>query len=90
MEFSSSKREATPTRLPTPTLHPASAISGVVRLSAPVAGFLLAYLTIPSGILSVISLLGSLLVSLWLLEDLEKDSREARVASTPMPNGLAA
>jgi len=74
-----------------PALHPARAISGVVKFSLPIAGFLLAFFTLPTGILSVVSLLGSLLASLWLLEDLEQDRREEpEPAAGPVPDGLAA
>ncbi len=75
---------------PDPGLHSANAINGVVRLSIPMAGFLLAYLTLPSGILSIVSMLGSLLVALWLLEDLAKDRQEAPADPATMPDGLAA
>ena len=59
-----------------PTLHPATGVTGIVRASVPIAGFILGWMTIPSGILSVISMLGSLLVSLWLLEELRRDAQE--------------
>jgi signal peptidase I len=75
---------------PDPSLHSANAINGVVRFSVPMAGFLLAYLTLPTGILSVVSMLGSLLVSLWLLEDLANDRQEAPADPARMPDGLTA
>jgi signal peptidase I len=73
-----------------PTLQPASIVSGVVRFHLPIAGFLLAFLGIPTGILSVISLLGSLLVSVWLLEELEADRREAPVSPELHGHGVPA
>jgi signal peptidase I len=56
-----------------PSLLPASAVTGIVRSHAPVLGYILAFLGIPSGILSVISMLGSLLACIWLLEEVEGD-----------------
>jgi len=76
-----------------PTLHPASGISGVVRVSLPLAGFLFAYLTLPTGIISVFAMLGCLLVSIWLLDDLEteqRDGSQVEDARPPVPDALTA
>lgn len=48
-------------------------IVGRVETFAPVAGYLLALLSIPSGVISAMSMLGCLLLSYWLLEDLERE-----------------
>lgn len=63
---------------PDPALQPGAAVTGVVEAHLPLAGFLLAFLAVPTGMLSAISLLGSLLLLLWLLEDLEDDERAGR------------
>ena len=64
--------DANPT--PDPQPAPASAIVGRTVLVVPMAGYLIALLGLPSGILSVLSLLGALLLLFWLLEDLEFDT----------------
>jgi signal peptidase len=56
-----------------PTLQPASVVTGVVLFHIPVAGFILAFLGIPTGFLSVVTMLGSLLSCAWLLEELDRD-----------------
>lgn len=62
-------------------LHPADRVTGRVVTVVPYAGFLFAFLTIPSGVLSIASILGSLLLSVWLLEDVSRES--ATRASRP-------
>jgi signal peptidase len=74
-----------------PNPVPASIVTGVVRSQLPVAGFLVAFLGLPTGLLSVVSMLGSVLACVWLLEELEADRR----TTTPAPmelqgHGLAA
>ena len=73
-----------------PVLVPATAVTGVVRFSVPVAGFALAFLGIPTGILSILSMLGSLLASVWLLEDLESDRRAGAATPGVVGHGLPA
>jgi len=77
---------------PDPNLRPASIVTGVVRSHLPIAGFLLAFLGIPTGILSVVSMLGSMLAAIWLLEELEADSRlrPAQRATELQGHGLPA
>jgi signal peptidase len=67
---------------PDTALQPATAVTGVVRLAVPLLGFALAFLGIPSGILSVVSMLGSLLAAVWLIEEVEADRRVARTPPT--------
>ena len=43
-----------------PTVVPATAVTGVVSLSLPVVGFILAFLAVPTGIASIICHVGSL------------------------------
>lgn len=59
---------------PDPTLVPASAIIGRVTLSIPYAGYLLALLSLPTGILFLLGLAATLLASAWLLESLELET----------------
>ena len=78
---------------PDPVLLPVSRISGIVRASLPVAGFVFAYLTLPTGMVSVVSMLVCLLLCIWLLEDWlrELDQRpNPGAAPSPVPDGLAA
>jgi signal peptidase I len=71
-------------------LVPAHEVIGRVELFAPIAGFLLALLSLPSGIVSAMSMLGSLLLTYWLLEDVERevasdDEPVLSPAPTPAP-----
>lgn len=59
---------------PDPTLVHASAVQGRVQLAIPLAGYLIALLSIPTGVLFVIGLAATLLAAVWLLESLELDS----------------
>ena len=68
-----SGRRATRTPNPDPTPVPASDIEGRVQLAIPLAGYLLALLSIPAGVLFVIGLAATLLAIAWLLESLELD-----------------
>jgi len=73
-----------------PTLQPATIVTGIVRSHLPLLGFIVAFLGVPSGILSVVSMLGSLLACVWLLEELEADSRTAPEPTDVVPHGLPA
>ena len=59
---------------PDPTLVHASAVVGRVQLAIPLAGYLIALLSIPTGVLFLIGLAATLLAAVWLLESLELDS----------------
>jgi len=59
---------------PDPTLVHASAVEGRVQLAIPFAGYLIALLSIPTGVLFLIGLAATLLAAVWLLESLELDS----------------
>jgi len=61
---------------PDPTLVHASAVVGRVQLAIPLAGYLIALLSIPTGVLFLIGLAATLLAAVWLLESLELDSLE--------------
>ena len=73
---------------PDPTLVHASAVEGRVQLAIPLAGYLIALLSIPTGVLFLIGLAATLLAAVWLLESLELDSLDASRAddvATPGP-----
>jgi signal peptidase I len=69
-----------------PTLVPSSAIVGRTELIIPLAGYLIALLSLPAGVMFIIGLAASLLAGAWLLESVESDGsrsrRAAPVAST--------
>lgn len=56
---------------PDPELVPARTLIGRVNIQFASAGYLLALLSMPSGLVSVLCALGALLVGIWLLEDAE-------------------
>ncbi len=74
---------------PDPTPVPANAVQGRLTFMLPAAGYVVALLELPSGVLCVMSLLCSLLLLLWLLEDLEprRQVRPTPVAAGPTPSG---
>jgi signal peptidase len=57
---------------PDPSLVPRDAVIGEVSLTLPLLGFLLALLGMPIGIVTLISVAGTLLTAIWLLEELEE------------------
>jgi signal peptidase len=71
---------------PDAALVPASSVIGRVSFSAPALGFVIALIGLPSGIVSIMSALASLLLAYWLLEDLEREARsEPGPGSDPHP-----
>lgn len=60
---------------PDPATVPATAIVGRTLFHVPLAGFIVAMLGIPAGMLSVLSLVGSTLLLYWLLEDPERERK---------------
>jgi signal peptidase len=56
-----------------PSITPTSQVVGRVTWSIPYAGFLLALLSIPSGVLVVLVVAAFLIVLIWLLESFEID-----------------
>lgn len=64
-----------------PAMHPATGVTGLVHGHLPFAGYLLALLAVPIGMLSAISLLGSILMLAWLLEELEEDRADEPAAA---------
>lgn len=72
---------------PDPTLVHASAVEGRVQLAIPLAGYLIALLSIPTGVLFLIGLAATLLAAVWLLESLELDSLDRRRAEDVATHG---
>jgi signal peptidase I len=54
-----------------PQLVPERAVIGRVDLQVPYAGYVLALLSIPVGLVFLLTALGGMLVGIWLLDDLE-------------------
>ena len=79
-----SGRRATPTRLPTRRSSPRRRSWAGPSSSIPFAGYLLALLSIPAGVLFLVGLAATLLASAWLLESLELD-RATKVTVTLVP-----
>jgi signal peptidase I len=72
-----------------PSLTPASAVIGRVTVTIPFAGFLVALLSIPSGVLFVIAIGAVLLLISWLLDD-PSDGDPATAPRTRVPAKRAA
>jgi signal peptidase len=68
---------------PDPTLVPATSVIGRVEMSVPFAGYLMALLSLPVGVLFVLGLAATLLAIAWLLESLESDSERVVVQLAP-------
>jgi signal peptidase I len=61
---------------PDPTLVPASAVIGRSEFNIPFVGYLIALLSVPTGVLFLIGLGATLLAAAWLLESLELERSE--------------
>lgn len=73
-----------------PVLTPATAVIGRVDWSFPLLGFLLAYLSMPSGMLFALSLGSTLIVALLVIDELELEVRaEERGADATGTRGAA-
>jgi signal peptidase len=64
---------------PDPTLVPATAILGRVSWNIPYAGYLLALLSLPVGVIFVLGLAATLLAIAWLFESVEGDTERVVV-----------
>jgi signal peptidase len=51
---------------------PASAVVGVVRVTVPLAGYLIGMMSTPAGIVSFLAFVVALLLAIWELEDAEE------------------
>lgn len=71
---------------PDPTPVHQAAIEGRVEVAIPLAGYLIALLSIPTGVLFLIGVAATLLAAVWLLESLELDQVDrVRVARPGAP-----
>jgi signal peptidase len=61
-----------------PTLVPTTAVIGRVELVVPLAGYLVAVLSLPTGVMFVLGLAATLLAIAWLLESVEPEPTEGR------------
>jgi signal peptidase I len=65
---------------------PATYVTGRVEMSLPIVGYLLFLLTLPSGVMSILSLALTLFLGAMLLEDFEIELAEERAARrSPIP-----
>ncbi len=78
---------------PDPSLIPADAVVGVVATRIAFVGYLLALLSMPSGIVTLVSAAGGLMVAQWMLEAAEHRAQERhgrrRTRRTRLPVPLA-
>ena len=61
---------------PDTPLQPASEVAGRVTYSLPYLGLLMYMLTIPTGVLSIFCLALTMLLCIWLLEEMETEDRD--------------
>lgn len=69
-------------KTPDPVLVPVSAVVGRVDFQLPLLGYLRYMLTIPIGVASILCLAFTLLLAIWLLEDIEREDEEEPEART--------
>ena len=75
---------------PDPTLVHASAVLGRVDVAVPFAGYLLALLSMPMGVLFLLGIAATMLAAIWLLELLELERLErvtVTLGASPDPAG---
>ncbi len=68
---------------PDPVLVPAASLTGRVDLVLPVLGYLLFLLTTPSGLASIVGLALTLVLAIWLVEDLERELYRRPLRAAP-------
>ena len=75
---------------PDPELVPARAVVGRVDTYLPYAGYALALLSMPSGLVFLLAALGMMLVCIWLLEEVEEGIRAGgrNGATVKGPHGI--
>jgi signal peptidase len=73
---------------PDASVVPASSVVGRVAFHVPLLGFIVALLTLSTGIISILAGLASLLLAYWVLEDIEAEAAEQPIepGSTPAPS----
>jgi signal peptidase len=75
---------------PDPAVAALSAVTGVVAFQLPMVGFLLAYLAIPLGVLSIVLMMATLLFALWLLEEFDTARERRTGTASDVLDGLPA
>jgi signal peptidase I len=70
-------------------LVPVSATVGTVRGHVPVAGFLVALLSAPTGLIAILAAAGCLLLAKWVLEESEETAGSPLVARETMGEAAA-
>jgi signal peptidase len=75
---------------PDPVATLSSQVRGRVAWDVPLLGFLLAMVTMPTGVLALLSVGGTLLVAIWLLEELQADEENDELAELARDLGPAA
>lgn len=75
---------------PDPSLVPVSAVIGKVELTIPFAGYIVALLSLPVGVVFVLGLGATLLAVAWLLESVEPARVVVRVTSRAIADPSAA
>jgi signal peptidase len=73
-----------------PTLVPVGGVVGRVEAVIPLAGYLIALMSVPTGLVFVIGLLATLLAAGWLLESLASDRRSRRRTTPAAADGKVA
>jgi signal peptidase len=68
---------------PDPTLVPASSILGREEWAIPFAGYLMALLSLPIGVVFILGLAATLVAIAWLLESLEPDTERVVIRQAP-------
>ena len=63
-----------------PVAHRADQLKGRLALALPLLGYLLAMLTMPSGIAALFSIGATLLTAVWLLDEIDSGDEEAELA----------
>lgn len=69
-------------RHPDAWLVPAAAVVGSVDGSVPVLGFLIGLLALPIGVVTLLSIAGSLVTAMWLMDELAASSGRVGEAAT--------
>jgi len=72
---------------PDPVVVPASSVSGVVTVTLPMLGFLLAYLAVPSGLASIVLMLAALMLAIWSLDEADGEADGRPAGEAPVPTG---
>jgi signal peptidase I len=73
-----------------PTVVPLTAVTGVVAFNLPMVGFLLAFLAVPTGVLSIVLTLAAIMFAIWTLEELDAVRVRQPGTAPEMADGLTA